>query len=407
MAYNANTNIENEKKYLQNLAATGTAGQQAWAKSQMQELNKFASSQPTAQKPQAVTQPQQGGVQTALGTVAGGGTYSTDSQGNKWYTVNGQDYNMGAAAQIAQATAPKAPTIDNTYAQLLAKQQAEQEKAMRERINQGVAQLEGSKQGVDQAYEQAARQSYILNQKQNAMLPQQMAAMGITGGLAQRGLQDTSLAYQNAQNQARLARDNQITNIDRDVQNLKATGDISIAENAAQYQAKLAEALQQAQLRQQEQANWQAQFDAQNQRWQAEFGAEQDALAYNQASVDYKNRLALAQYMAQYGDFSGLRALGIDTSALERQYAIDTAPKTSVNRAGGSGGSTVQPLTFEDSTPTPSPVNRVVNPATLVPYGQEQAFDQVQAANLAQRGFTPEQIATIMNANKNLLSWRG
>lgn len=405
MAYNASTNVENEKKYLQNLASTGTAGQQAWANSQMQKLNEFAQSQakPTvqaAQPQQTVSTP----VNTAAGQVAGGGSWSTDQQGQKWYTVNGQDYNMSAPAQIAQATAPQ---IDNTYAQLLAKQQAEQEKAMRAKIEQGVGQLEGSKSGVDQAYEQAAREAYIRNQLQSSQLPQQFAASGITGGMAQRGLQDVSLAYQNAQNQSRLARDNQITNIDRDINNLKTSGDISIAENAAQYQARLAEELRQAAIRQQEQARWDAQQAWNQQTWQSEFDASQARNEWSQGQADYNNRLNLAKIAAQYGDFSGLRQLGIDTTQLEQQYAAQMVTPTSAKRtSGGTSPSPVGSLGFSDPEPAPT-ASTVINPATLIPRGQEGAFDQTQAINLAQRGYTPEQIAAIMNTQKSLLSWRG
>ena len=443
MAYNASTNVENEKKYLQNLASTGTAGQQAWANSQMQKLNEFAQSQAksttqTAQPQQTVSTP----VNTAVGQVAGGGSWSTDQQGQKWYSVGGQDYNMSAPAKIAQATAP---SIDDTYAkqiaqqqaeaqrqaqqqaELLAQQKAEAERILKAQIDQGVGQLEGSKSGVDQAYEQAAREAYIRNQKQTNLLPQQFAATGITGGMAQRGLQDVSLAYQNAQNQGRLARDNQITNIDRDINNLRTSGDITIAQNAIEYQARLAEELKQAALRQQEQSRWQAELEAQmaqqqwareqqlaqqqwnQQTWQSEFDANQARNEWSQGQADYDNRLNLAKIAAQYGDFSGLRQLGIDTTQLEQQYAAQMVTPTTAQRSTASrssGSSPVGSLGFSDPEPTPT-ASTVINPATLIPRGQEGAFDQTQAINLAQRGFTPEQIATIMNTQKSLLSWRG
>ena len=58
---------------------------------------------------------------------------------------------------------------------------------------------------------------------------------------------------------------------------------------------------------------------------------EMDALdrAQAQADADYENQLAMAQLAAQYGDYSGLAALGIDTSALTGDgYTV----------TGGSGG---------------------------------------------------------------------
>ena len=38
MSYNKNTNWDNERRYLENLAKTGNAGEQAWANNQMNVL---------------------------------------------------------------------------------------------------------------------------------------------------------------------------------------------------------------------------------------------------------------------------------------------------------------------------------------------------------------------------------
>lgn len=56
MAYDANTNIENEKKYLSNLASQG-GGKATWANNQMKVLDAFARKQ--AETAQKVTQPAQ------------------------------------------------------------------------------------------------------------------------------------------------------------------------------------------------------------------------------------------------------------------------------------------------------------------------------------------------------------
>lgn len=54
------------------------------------------------------------------------------------------------------------------------------------------------------------------------------------------------------------------------------------------------------------QQNWERQFS---------YGQSQDALARDQD--DYQRRLQMAQIQAQYGDYSGLQALGVDTSGYE------------------------------------------------------------------------------------------
>jgi hypothetical protein len=298
MAYNANTNIENERKYLDKLISEG-GGKAVWAENQKKELEKFAASQPqTTQPPKATT----------------GATYSVDDQGVKWRHENGYQYRETPVNTM--------PMVDNIYAQMLAQQRAAEEAAIRAKVEQGVQTLQGSKQGINKAYEDSSRQAYILAEKNKARMPQQLSAMGITGGLAQQTALESDLAYQNALNQGRIARDTSLQAIDQDINKLRISGDLSIAENAANYSARLAEELRQAQIRQQEQANWQAQFDAQQaQREQA-----------NQENA-YIQRLNQAKILAQYGDFSGYKALGYDTSIMEaayqRQLAEQNAPKTS------------------------------------------------------------------------------
>ena len=70
MAYNANTNWDNEKKYLESLISGGSAGQKSWAQNQLSELN---AAQAQATGTNTNTQPQSGtsvsgGGYTPLGT---------------------------------------------------------------------------------------------------------------------------------------------------------------------------------------------------------------------------------------------------------------------------------------------------------------------------------------------------
>lgn len=63
--------------------------------------------------------------------------------------------------------------------------------------------------------------------------------------------------------------------------------------------------------------------------------AQQEQMTKTQAARD------LADWYAQYGDFSKLKGLGVNTSTLEKQQALAVAGKTSSSRSGssGSGGS--------------------------------------------------------------------
>lgn len=62
-----------------------------------------------------------------------------------------------------------------------------------------------------------------------------------------------------------------------------------------------------------------------------------DQYAKNQSLSDKESAMALADWMAQYGDFSGLKNLGVDTSYLDANQRAELAGLSS-GRSGSSGG---------------------------------------------------------------------
>lgn len=95
MAYNQNTNWDNEKKYLTNLINSGSSGQKAWAENQIGKLNSAqaqytnTSSTPTQQ----VTQVPQGNKPTS--TQANTGSTVKVSYNNKDYDIDlNKDYSI-------------------------------------------------------------------------------------------------------------------------------------------------------------------------------------------------------------------------------------------------------------------------------------------------------------------------
>lgn len=63
-----------------------------------------------------------------------------------------------------------------------------------------------------------------------------------------------------------------------------------------------------------------------------------DQYAKNQSLTDRESAMALADWMAQYGDFSGLKNLGVDTSYLDANQRAELAGLSS-GGSGSSGGS--------------------------------------------------------------------
>ena len=89
MAYNANTNWENEKKYLDNLSKNGDAGQKAWAENQKKEL--------------ASAQSKYSSSSSSSGGSSGGGTSSGGSSGG------------GSSSSTQKNSQYTAPTLGNTW----------------------------------------------------------------------------------------------------------------------------------------------------------------------------------------------------------------------------------------------------------------------------------------------------
>ena len=106
MAYNANTNWENEKKYLDNLSKNGDAGQKAWAENQKKEL---ASAQSKYSSSSSGSGGSSGGGTSSGGSSGGGSSSST--QKNSQYTAptlgNTWDANTDYQAIINNAVANK------------------------------------------------------------------------------------------------------------------------------------------------------------------------------------------------------------------------------------------------------------------------------------------------------------
>ena len=122
----------------------------------------------------------------------------------------------------------------------------------------------------------------------------------------------------------------------------EANGDYQLAQQLYQEKVRVDEAIraqmiQQAQMQfQQQQLAWQQQqAGVANNQWNQQFQTGQE-------QQGWENKLSIAKMLAQYGDFSGYEALGIDTSqmksAWEAQQALTSVQAQGGVRAGGGSG---------------------------------------------------------------------
>ncbi len=135
---------------------------------------------------------------------------------------------------------------------------------------------------------------------------------------------------------------------------------------------------------------WQREMDYQReqdalaqQNWERQFsyGQSQDALARSQD--DYQRRLQMAELQAQYGDYSGLQALGVDTSARSGGQETAYKPVNSWDQvkdqiaSGAVGAQTARD--YEYYTGRPYFNGADVTPAEYSMTGGQQTVDSLSA----------------------------
>lgn len=110
-----------------------------------------------------------------------------------------------------------------------------QRKAIEASIKQGTKQINAQKEDVNQAYEDANTDASVWKSQQLNMAPEQLARMGLFGtGQAETSLSDINMAYGNTLNTNKQNNIKALSDLDLAIANLRSTGDISIAEKAAE-----------------------------------------------------------------------------------------------------------------------------------------------------------------------------
>ena len=254
-------------------------------------------------------------------------------------------YGQGTAAQTA--TMPEYIGMKQEELQAAYNRIAELEaEAIRGQLAMTNAQLQAAQQNANSEYDNLAREAYInMRQSQNA-LPQQLAALGISGGGSETANLKLQTNYQNnlhtsEQQRAQMLQDFALQKLQAQTQ---ANSDIAGIQAGAAQNAM--NAWQNEQANQNSWNQWLANFNLQLQQ-------RQDSLSqyeYEKA----QNELAQAVELAQLtGDYSKLKAMGYDTSymeqlkdanlkqmALEALYTQAQTAKVNGSVTSGSGGGT-------------------------------------------------------------------
>ena len=151
---------------------------------------------------------------------------------------SGSSSGGGSSASSGSVSYQEGPDISRYYEDLIdsirAQQRAEEQRKQAA-INQGVNTLNAQKPVLEQQYQDAAQQAYIQMMQSRKALPQVMGAQGLSGGLSESSLVDLDATSGQNLNALRQQRDQGLAGIDSDIANLRATGDLSLADTASQY----------------------------------------------------------------------------------------------------------------------------------------------------------------------------
>lgn len=226
--------------------------------------------------------------------------------------------------------------------------QAQQQAAQQAAVDQAVNQLTGQKTGIEQSYDNLYRQLYLDRRRAEKNLPQQMAAMGITGGLAEGTALGIQTDYTDALRQGEIEKLATLNNIDQAITDAQLTGDIGIAQQAAQLAMDKLATYGSLISQMQDQQNWANQFAWQkdqqnvaNSQWQQQFNRQQMLDQLDRDDVSYDRKLYIAQYLYENtGDASGFRALGFtdaQIAAMQNSYAMAMQQAMSSKSRSNSG----------------------------------------------------------------------
>lgn len=225
---------------------------------------------------------------------------------------------------------------------------AQQEAAQRAAVEQAVNGLEGQKAGIEQSYDDLYRQLYLDRRRAEKNLPQQLAAMGITGGMAEGTALGIQTDYADALRQGEIEKLSTLNNIDQAISDARLTGDIGIAQQAAQLAMDKLQNYGSLIAQMQDQQNWANQFAWQqqqanisNDQWQQQFNRQQMLDQLDRDDVSYDRKLYIAQYLYENtGDASGFRALGLtdaQIAAMQNTYAMAMQQAMSSKSRSNSG----------------------------------------------------------------------
>lgn len=151
--------------------------------------------------------------------------YSGGSDGSQYIS-------LGTPAAPPEYSPPPAPALPDYSAYYnnsgFSQMESQLQSLYDAQIGQTVDALNQQKSGVSQSSDELARQAYISYLRSREALPQQLAAMGMSGGLSETRQVELESGWQDRRNQIGLERLNALNAIDSAISSARANGQIAL-----------------------------------------------------------------------------------------------------------------------------------------------------------------------------------
>lgn len=178
-------------------------------------------------------------------------------------------------------------------------------------VRQGMNRLQSQIPGLNQGYDNAARQAYIMSMQSKKALPQQLAMQGATGGATETAMLGLDTSYQNNLSNINTQRQNSINDINNAIVDLQNTGDLNSAEQVLGNNQAALSAYQNMLNNSASFNQWLANFNANRSdaQWEQNYQTGRDAINDNR----YNNEYADVQKQQEYKNILNRLNMGLIT----------------------------------------------------------------------------------------------
>ncbi len=271
-----------------------------------------------------------------------------DPQGNyvQGYSINGKTYKDAAGTQrieegsiVPNQAGTQAWILQNGVGVPIANYQPgpsaaitnaynRSVQAANKRLEANIAQIEANRPKINDAYDQLARQNYQGYMQSQEALANQLASQGLyNSGYSDTAKVAQNVGYRSVQSETERARLQALADLETEINVARLNGSANLAELEAEYA-----------ILQNEQANYEREFvyNAAQQLLDRQYQQNRDAVAdeWRRKEWDYqvdRDKVYDERYQseiatedawrrAEYGDFSGLKEIGIDPTVYQEAY---------------------------------------------------------------------------------------